>query len=419
MVSLDDIVITGVGCVTPVGIGGQAFAASLKSGICGVRLLVSSPDLAGPHYGAIIDDFDGRQYITPRKAVKVMCRQVQTAYAAAHLAWQEAAIEHALVTPERIGVIYGSEMMTGEIDDLVLAVRNAEKLGGVSNPTWAQTFPRDVAPLWMLKHLPNMPACHVSIAIDARGPSNTIAQEEVSSLEALVEAISVIEREHADVMVVGSVGCRVNPARLAYRDYQFYETSPGKSAEFCRPFDSLHHGIVPGQAAGAIVIERRRHAIKRGAKILATVLAAAGRFGRPLTKYGGSGQALVAASRRVLEKAEVGPEDLSHLAAQGYSHPELDRTESEAIEEFAPGVWVTAASSYVGSCGASSGMMSLIASLFASRENCVFPILGFAKSANGCNVRVCKRIQPASTPLFMVQSFSQTGHAAAAIIQSS
>ncbi len=91
MLGTNDIVITGLGCVSPIGIGRDNLLAGLQKRKCGIRLLHR---MSGPHgqefYGAACDDFDAKVYVTPRKALKVMNREVQTAYSAAHLAWQDA-----------------------------------------------------------------------------------------------------------------------------------------------------------------------------------------------------------------------------------------------------------------------------------------------------------------------------------------
>ena len=93
MVGTNDIVITGIGCVSPIGIGRQAFWHGLQSGQCGIREvyhMAGTPPRS--YYGGVIEDFDGKVYVTPRKALKVMNREIQTAYSAAHLAWRDAGL---------------------------------------------------------------------------------------------------------------------------------------------------------------------------------------------------------------------------------------------------------------------------------------------------------------------------------------
>ena len=302
MAGVDDIVITGLGCVTPLGIGRQALRDSLLEGRCATseRITLHDSD-ATTCYTIGIPEFDGRKYVTPRKALKVMSREVQMAYAAAHLAWLDAGLEGVETDPDRKGVIYGAEVITGDELELLGAVDACRENGQLLHEKWGQEFARQIYPLWMLKNLPNMPACHVGIALDARGPNNTITQEEVSGLLALFEAATIIERGDADWMVVGGIGSRISPTRLVFRVGRIYDqhqlAENGMDTIRCLPFSPTRRGIVPAEGAGAIVLERRSEAVKRGATILGRLAGRASRCAEPTQAYGGSRQAIAAAAR--------------------------------------------------------------------------------------------------------------------------
>ncbi len=419
MVGVNDIVITGIGCVTPIGIGRAALWQSLSAGQCGIsRLHVTQDEQQLAFYGARIDDFDGKQHVTPRKALKVMSREVQLAYASAQLAWEDAALGSCSLTPDRVGVVYGSEMIPGDIEDFTNAIRACSRTGKMDSAAWGPSFSKHIFPLWMLRNLPNMPACHIGIAIDARGPNNTIAQEEVSSLLALAEAAAVIDREQADLMVVGAIGSRITPTRLSYRAPGLYDQHPlDTQAKRCIPFDARRRGIVPGEGAGTIVLERRSHAVRRGAKIYGVLQSSACGFGRPATHWGGSSTALSQVMHSALERASIAPEDLSHISAQGYSEQQLDMSEATAIAGIAPHIPVSAFSSYFGTVGAASGMLEMIASLLAAREGWVLPILGYEQFDQACPITTHSVPQPATEPWFLKLSFTPSGHAAAVVIQ--
>lgn len=419
MVGVNDIVITGLGCVTPIGIGRAALWQSLAAGRCGIRRLHATheqPPVA--FYGARIDDFDGKQHVTPRKALKVMSREVQLAYASAQLAWEDAELGNCSLIPDRVGVVYGSEMIPGDHEDFTHAVRACSSNGKMDAAAWGPSFTKHIFPLWMLRNLPNMPACHVGIAVDARGPNNTIAQEEVSSLLALTEAAAVIDRDQADLMVVGAIGSRITPTRLSYRAPGLYDQHPvDDQAQRCIPFDARRRGIVPGEGAGTIVLERRSHAVRRGAKIYGVLQSTACGFGRPAVKWGGSSIALTQVMHSALERASLEPGDLSHISAQGYSEQHLDVSEASAIAAVAPGIPVSAFSSHFGTVGAASGMLELIASLLAARAGLVLPILGFEQADEACPITTHPAAQPAGEPWFLKLSFTPTGHAAAVVVQ--
>lgn len=422
MIGVDDIVITGLGCVTPIGIGREAFEAGLLSGKCGIQHHLTLDDVqATTYYAATIDDFDGKLYVTPRKALKVMSREVQLAYAAAHLAWQDADLSEFRLDPERMGVVFGSEILTGDHDAICPAVRACSESGQMDFSVWGREFPKHIYPLWMLRNLPNMPACHVGIAVDARGPNNTIAQEEVSSLLALAEAAMIIDRGHADLMVVGSVGNRVTPTRLSYRLRNLYDQHPfdpaARVSERCIPFATRRHGIVPSEGAGVLIIERRSHAVARGAKILARLTGHASRCGQPQFPYGGSRQAVADAARSAISQSGIETADLNHVCVQGYSEKQLDLEESHAIHEAIGNVPVSAFSSYFGTAGAASGILELMASLIGLRHQKRLATLNYQDTDPECPVNVCNQTVRATSPHFLKLSFTPFGHAAAAVIE--
>ena len=124
----------------------------------------------------------------------------------------------------------------------------------------------EIFPLWMLKYLPNMPACHVGIAQDARGPNNTLTLGDVSSLSAAAEAVRVIERGAADAMIVGGAGSRVHPTMLFRGGLFELSRRSDDPAGDSRPFDASRDGMVNGEGAGAFVFEALKHAQARGAR---------------------------------------------------------------------------------------------------------------------------------------------------------
>jgi 3-oxoacyl-[acyl-carrier-protein] synthase II len=421
MTGSNDIVITGVGCVTPIGIGRASFWDGLHQGRCGIRLIHQlEGDKPLSYFGGVIDNFDGKNYVTPRKAMKVMNREVQTAFAAAQLAIQDAGLQGVELDPDRMGVIYGAEMFPGEIPDLMSAIAAAQENGVVRSARWGGQFTKHIMPLWMLKNLPNMPACHVAIAQNARGPSNTIVQEEVSGLQALMEAAVIIQRDAADVMVVGAVGGRVSPTRLIYRDEPQYGhlASTGRNPkEVCIPFDRRRQGIIPGEASASIILERRRHAEQRGATILAELTGFSTRFATPQSSRGGSQAAISNAIQSALTQSGIATDQLAVIAAQGFSNNELDIVEAQGIAQVAPKVPVTAYSSYVGTTGAACGIVDLIAGLVATSQRKLLPTLGYQTPDSDCPVRVVTEVSTHDREYMLKLSFTPLGHAAAVVLR--
>lgn len=418
MVGVDDIVITGIGAVTPVGIGRTELEKNLLNGKCGSRELYRNVDGSVVMVASTVDDFDGKEFVSPRKTLKVMSREVQMAYAAAHLAWEDAGLVDSKPASDRMGVVFGSEMIPGDHGELVEAVRACSTNGRMDHELWGENLSK-IFPLWMLRNLPNMPACHVAIAVDARGPNNTIAMEEISGILALGEAIGIMHRDQADLMVVGAVGNRVTPTRLLYRKPEVYfdGSQPNAPNHFhsCA-FDRDSCGIVPAESAVCWIIERRRHAVARRAKIFGTVHTVASRCGRPDTRFGGSAAAVVSAAKSAVEAAEIDVGQLAAISAQGFSHRQLDNLESQAISQISADTPVTAMASYVGTAGSASGLAQLTAALLGMQKRVVLPILGCNNPNPSHAIQICqKRITSPKSHLLQL-SYTFGGQAAAVVI---
>jgi 3-oxoacyl-[acyl-carrier-protein] synthase II len=195
---------------SPIGIGREAVWKSLIEGRSGVRAIKAfDTDPYPVRAGGRVVDFDPKLYVTPRKSLKVMSREIQFGFAAARLALEDAGITTGTVDPDRYGVVFGCDMIYTEGDEVAPAFRSCTTNGKFDFDRWGHNALSELFPLWLLKGLPNMPACHIAIVEDARGPNNSIVMSEASSLLALAEAVSVIERDWADVYACdAAIRCR-------------------------------------------------------------------------------------------------------------------------------------------------------------------------------------------------------------------
>ena len=223
------VVITGCGVLCPLGRSKEQLWTAIQEGRSGVAPLRSLPAGALPlRFGAEVADFTGQiddfgplapaQKKTIRKGLKVMCREIQMGVAAAQLALQDARLNPESCDPDRTGVTYGADYIMTLPDEFAAGVRDClGDDGKFRYELWSEKGMPNVTPLWLLKYLPNMPACHVAIYNDFRGPNNSITVREASANLAIAEAYSAIRRGHADVMLAGATGSRIHP--LAYRAY--------------------------------------------------------------------------------------------------------------------------------------------------------------------------------------------------------
>ncbi len=385
------VVITGIGVASPIGMSYEAVARSLATGSSGVRRLELFDSEEFPiRVGAEVIDFDPKQYVTPRKSLKVMSRQIQMAFASAHMASQQAGITVPEISPDRFGVVFGADMIHIEADELANAFRPCITDNKFDFGRWDERAISEMYPLWMLKYLPNMPACHVAIAQDARGPNNSIVLGEASSLLAIAEGARVIERDQADVMIVGGTGSRVHPLSWCFRDNCFHSPRIDEPAQIPRPFDARRDGTAYGEGAAAFVLECRHHAEARGATILGQIVGFASAFepctpGRPF-----EGRAIRSAIEGSMREAHIEPHELGHVNAHGLSTILHDRAEAAAIHDTLGDVPVTAPKSFFGNLGAGTGAVELIASLVAFETGQVPFTLNYAEPDPACPINVVR-----------------------------
>lgn len=418
MVSPREIVITGVGVVSPIGIGSEAFWTSLLEGRSGVRRLsmAEGNELPCPFGGEVLD-FKPGQYVQPRKNIKLMSRDIQLASAAAVMACENAGLNGNAVAPERIGVSFGADMMPCELPEMVAAYEACMAQGQFAFDRWGGKALPEMYPLWMLKYLPNMPACQIAINRDARGPNNSPTLAEVSSLAAIAEAARVIERGQADAMIAGGTGSRLNPTTFArHRLYPLSKRGDDPAAA-CRPFDADREGMVHGEGAGAFVLEAREHAEARSARILARIAGSAAAFephdkDRPLR-----GTAIAAAIQVALEEAKLDAADVGHVNAHGLSTIQDDAIEAHAIREVLGDVPVTAPKSFFGNLSAGTGAVEMAVSVLALDKGSVPPTLNYQRPDPDCPVHVIHgQPLPLDRPTAVILNHARTGQAVAIVL---
>lgn len=279
------VVITGIGLISPLGNTPAKLWESLSSGVSGVRELTSISVEAFPtKYGAeardftgAIDDFgplDKTMSRTIKKNLKVMCREMQMGIAVAQLALNDCKLPLDSVNLDRVGCVYGSDYMLTLPQEFTAAVRAClDEQGKFDFRQWGEKGLEAVEPLWLLKYLPNLPASHISIFNDLRGPNNSLTMREPAGNLAIAEAYCTIVRGHADAMLAGATGTKVHPARTIHVVTQEeVAVGDGDPTKLSRPFDRDRHGAVLGEGAACLMLEELEHAQARNAQILGEVI---------------------------------------------------------------------------------------------------------------------------------------------------
>jgi 3-oxoacyl-[acyl-carrier-protein] synthase II len=415
-----EVVITGIGVVSPIGVGRDAVWDSIANSRSGVRAIPALAEIGWPApFGGEVVDFEPKELVQPRKSLKVMSPEIQFASAAAELAWQDAGLGSATIHADRFGVLGAAGLLYCELEELHAPFVAWMKQADFDIHRWSKLAMGELYPLWLLKYLPNMPACHIGIRYDARGPNNTISQGDVSSLLAIAEAADVIRRDQADLVIVGGTGSRLNLTDLMWhRAAGLAMNGDIPPAAVCRPFDARRAGIVNGEGSAQIVLESREHAERRGARVMASVLGAASRSESVAGAAAPPAGAIRRAIRAALAAAELEPTAVGHVNAHGLSTIDDDRAEAMAIREELGDVPVTAPKSFFGHLGPGGGMVELAVSLIALAQGVIPQTLNYQALDPECPVKVVAEPRPTQNGSFVALNHNASGSAAAVVIQS-
>jgi len=370
------VVITGIGLMSPIGIGREAFVESLRTGKSGVHTVSG---YAAPAAGAVeefTEDIARKTWLkAQRKNVKVMSRDVQLGVAGALVASEDAGLTTESVPRNRIGVEFGANLMLtppGDFSEPAVACANQQ--GSFDYNNWGTTGLSKMEPLWMLKYLPNMPACHVGIATDSQGPNNSITQDEVSGLLALGEAAAILRRGTVDVMIAGATGNTLHATKAIYNRFgwRYSDAKEPVAEKSVKPFDRNRHGCTIAEAGCGIILEEESFAKGRGATILGTVL---GCGSSCVAEPGGKANirlAVANAMRAALRQSGLSPADIGHVNAHGFGTIDGDQSEAEAIHdvfgERGESIPVVALKGFLGNPGAAGGLLELAASVLLLQD---------------------------------------------------
>ena len=255
----------------------------------------------------------------------------------------------------------------------------------------------NLTPLWLLKFLPNMLACHVTIVHDTQGPSNTITCGEASSHLAIGEAFRTISRGAADVCICGGAESKANPMALLRQALGKRLSRRNDEPErACRPLAADRDGTVVSEGGGLVILEELEHATKRGARVYAELVG----FGAAHDAYVASqptvphpeGRGIAVATRKALRDAGVGPDAIGLIAAAACGIPAHDAAEAAGLRGVfggrAASVPVMNTRAGIGNNGAGSGAIDFIAATLAMHSGTVPPAFNSTPPDPGCGLNV-------------------------------
>ncbi|HUU43748.1 MAG TPA: beta-ketoacyl-[acyl-carrier-protein] synthase family protein [Planctomycetota bacterium] len=392
-------VITGLGVISPFGVGTDVFREGLFAGTSAVRPVTRFELGDFPlRVAAEIPDFKARDFIPRehRKAIKVMSHDVQLGVASAMLAVEDSGVlaEGKRVDPTRLGTSFGCGFMASDVNEMGAAFAASVVDGRFDARKFGVEAMKSFFPLWLLKYLPNMPACHVSIFCDTQGPNNTITSGDAASTQAVGEARRVIERGAADVMVCGGVDAKVNPVSFVrYALLCSMTTVDGAPGTLSKPFEKSRAGAVLGEGSVGLILEEYEHARTRGAKIYAEIKGyGLGCDAWRVDEIHPGGRGFVVAMRNALKTSGLSPDGVDVVFAAAKGSVSDDAAEARAIgtvfgqgDDAPP---VTSTKSMIGYVSAATGILDVAAAVVALERQTIPPTINYDEPDPECPVNV-------------------------------
>ncbi|MBA7645791.1 3-oxoacyl-[acyl-carrier-protein] synthase 2 [subsurface metagenome] len=403
---MNRVVITGLGVISPIGIGKKTFLKSLREGRLGIKEITRfDTSKYRSHLGGEVTDFNPKDYINPMK-IRRMDRDSQIAVASAVLALKDASLEITSENSSVCGVILGSGF-TG------LETTEAFHRGLIEHG------PSGVNPMLFPNTVPNAPAGHISIELGITGPNSTITQKGATGEGAIGYAYSLLRHDKAKVILAGGVD------ELSWILFHAYShlgiLSPLENKDYpegSRPFDKRRNGMVLGEGGGILVLETLEHAQKRGAKIYAEVIGYGMSSSNPgISDYDSDGAGMARAMELALEEAKVSIGEISYISAAANSTPILDRSETEAIKKvFGKGVPVSSLSSSIGYFNASGGLKAISACL-AIENGFIPPTINYGEKDSSCDLDyVPNEVREKKIGTVLINGFADGGSNASLIL---
>lgn len=355
------VVVTGIGAVTPIGIGKEAFWNALRVGTVGIDTITKfDPTDFVTKIAGEIKDFDPELYM-PKKEAKRMDRFTQLAIAASKLALEDSKLTEEDIVPERFGVVIGSG-----IGGMTTLEEEHEKM--------LQKGPSRVSPFLIPMMISNMAAGMVSMTFNAKGPNFSVVTACASGTNAIGEAFKLIQRGDADLMLTGGTESSITKLGIAgFCSMKAMSTRNDDPKTASRPFDKDRDGFVMGEGSGVLVLEDLEHALARKATIYGEVVG----YGTTADAYhitspspGGEGAARC--MNMAIESAGISPTDIQYVNAHGTSTPYNDKFETLAIKkvfgDHAYNLKVSSTKSMTGHLLGAAGGIEAIACLLAVSE---------------------------------------------------
>jgi len=379
------VVITGMGAITPVGIGVDDYWRGLVNGKSGVDT-ISAYDAStfSTRIAAQVRDFRLEQFCAVEEPLQCADRWLQFALAAAQMAVDDAGLQPGSIDWVNCGVYLGAGEGATDLARFGESVLAASGESGQIDPRlFAEAAAGLIDPMDDLMREANMPGALIAARFGAMGYSSNSLTACAASGQAIGEAMRIIQRGDADVMIAGGAHAMTSPLDLlGFSLLSALSKRNDEPQKASRPFDAHRDGFVLGEGAGIFILEELGHALARKARIHAELVG----YGLSCDAYRVTdmhpeARGAIIAIKRALADAELPPEDVDYINAHGTSTLENDRTETYAIKttfgQRAYRIPVSSTKSMTGHLVAAAGATELIACILAIKNGVVPPTINY------------------------------------------
>ena len=388
------VVITGIGCVTPLGLGVEPLWKNLMVGASGVGLTTVFDASRFPtKISAEVRNWDISDEGQDAARWRFCGRHTKFAAGAALQAMKDAGLPHGLpADPTRLGVYLGSGEGQQDFDSFT-RMMNAAITGDVLDVAkFTKEGLETLHPLAEVEQEPNMPAGHLAGLFDAQGPNLNCLTACAASSQAIGEAAEIVRRGEADVMLSGGTHSMIHPFGVTgFNLLTALSTRNDEPARASRPFDNERDGFVLGEGAAMVVLEELEHAKRRGAHIHGELIG----YGSTADAYRitdthPEGRGASSCIRLALADAGLGVYDIDYINAHGTSTSVNDRVETLAIKnvfgDHAYKIPVSSTKSMMGHLIAAAGATELIVCLLAIRDRMLPPTINYENPDPDCDL---------------------------------
>jgi 3-oxoacyl-[acyl-carrier-protein] synthase II len=397
------VVITGMGVVTPLGIGLAPFWEGLAAGRSGVGpITLCDPEDSPCRIAAEVKGFEPRDYIEAKEARR-LSRASQFAIAAARMALSDSGLTVDASNRHEIGALVANGSTSPP--DTEQAARTLFERG-----------PARVSPFYITSSLPNMPSCQVAIQLGLLGYNTAIATACAASAQAIGEAAEVIRRGDAVAMLAGGTEAPICRLTLAsFTSIRALSTRNEDPERASRPFDRERDGFVLGEGAGVLVLEKLSHARRRGARIYAELLGYASTCDAyHVTAPHPDGDGAARAMSRAMGRARISPQQIDYINAHATGTAAGDVAETlairQALGEYAYSVPVSSTKSMTGHLTSAAGAVEAAATILALRHGRIPPTINLDEPDPQCDLDyVPNEGRPAALQIAMSNSFGFGG----------